>query len=120
MAQFTTDGYTDIRTYVKANWLFIELRDAAGAAITRVPLSDARVDYVENPAGSNPLQLRMLATGSDADIPVPVTIRSSAVYKVASGGTPMSVETLVEGDGQINADPDNVTVTHYLEVPEIP
>lgn len=120
MAQFTTPGYDDIRAYVRANWTYIELRDTAGTAIVRLPLSDARVDFVESAAGTNPLMLRVVITGSDADIPVPVTVRSSAIYKVASGGSALSVETLVEGDGIISADADTITVTHNLEVPEIP
>jgi hypothetical protein len=124
MAAITTAGYQDLRDRIEANWLYIEIRDASvagtgGAAIVRLPVSDSRVDWIHSP-GAQALQLRVVLTGSDADVPVPVTARSSAIYKVSSAGTALSAETLIEGDATLNADADSVTITHTIEVPDIP
>lgn len=123
MAAVTTAGYQDLRDYIQANWLFIEIRDASvagagGAAIVRLPLSDARVDWVHT-ANAQTLQLRVTLTGSDADVPVPVTARSSVIFKVAAGGNPLSSEVLVEGDATINADADQIVITHSIQVPQV-
>lgn len=124
MAAITNAGYQDLRDRIQANWTFIEVRDASalgtgGAAIVRLPISDARVTWV-HAAGAQALQLRVVLTGSDADVPVPVTARSSAIYTVATLGTPMSAEVLAEGDASINASADKITITHTIEVPDIP
>lgn len=118
MAATTTPGYQDIRDYIQANWQYIEIRDTTGTAIVRLPVSDARVDWIHT-AGAQTLLLRVVLTGSDADVPVPVTARTSAIYKVAAGGSAFGVETLVEGDATINADPDNITITHSIQVPQV-
>lgn len=118
MAAIPTAGYQDLRDYIQANWTFIEVRDTTGAAILRVGGADARVSWV-HAAGSQTLQRRIVITGSDADVPVPVTARSTAIFKVASGGSAMSVETLVEGDATISADADNITITHNIQVPQV-
>lgn len=118
MAAITSAGYQDLRDYIQANWQYIELRDTSGAAVVRLPVSDARVDWV-HATNAQTLQLRVILTGSDADVPVPVTFRSGALYKVAGGGNPFSVETLVEGDALINADPDVVQATLSIQVPQV-
>lgn len=124
MGAITSDGYQDLRDRIQANWLYIEIRDASaagvgGAAIVRLPESDSRVSWI-HAGGAQALQLRVVLTGSDSDVPVPVTARSSAIYKVASGGNALSAEVLTEGDATINADADSVTITHTIEVPDIP
>jgi hypothetical protein len=124
MAAVSAAGYQDIRDYIQANWQYIEIRNAGaagtgGAAVVRLPVSDARVDWIHT-GGAQALQLRVVLTGSDADIAEPVTLRSSAIYKVASGGSALSAEVLAEGDATINAPADSVTITHTIEVPDIP
>jgi hypothetical protein len=124
MAAVTSSGYQDIRDHIEATWTYIELRDASvagtgGAPVVRLPLSDPRVDWIHS-GGAQALQLRVVLTGSDSDITEPVTLRSSAIYKVGTGGSALSAETLVEGDATINAPADSVTITHTLEVPDIP
>ena len=118
MAATTSAGYQDLRDYIEANWQYIEIRDTGGAAIVRLPVSDPRVEWVHS-GGAQTLQLRVVLTGSDSDVPVPVTARSSAIFKVASGGSAFGVETLAEGDATISADPDNITITHSIQVPQV-
>lgn len=124
MAAITNDGYQDLRDRIEANWTYIEVRNAGaagtgGAAVVRLPVSDSRVDWMHTP-GAQALQLRVVLTGSDADISEPVTLRSSAIYKVATGGSALSAEVLAEGDATITAPADSVTITHTIEVPDIP
>jgi hypothetical protein len=123
MAAVTNDGYQDLRDHIQSTWQYIEVRDASaggtgGTPIVRLPVSDARVDWIHS-GGAQALQLRVVLTGSDSDISEPVTIRSSAIYKVASGGSALSAEVLAEGDATINASADSVTITHTIEVPDI-
>lgn len=118
MGAISATGYQDLRDYIQANWRYIEVRDTTGAAIVRLTTSDPRVTWVHG-AGEQTLKLRVVLTGSDSDVPVPITARSSAVYKVAVGGTAFNVEILAEGDAPIFADPDNVTVTHSIQVPQV-
>lgn len=123
MAEITAAGYADLRAYVEANWGFIEIRDASaagtgGAPVVRLPLSDARVDWISG--GANPLQIRVTLTGSDADITEPVTLRSSALFKASSGGSALAQEVFAEGDATITAAGDSVQVTHSVEIPNIP
>lgn len=112
-------GYQDIRDRIEANWQYIELLNAAGTAVVRLPVSDPRVTWVHTP-GAQTLQLQVVVQGSDADIPVPVTLRSSALYKAASGGSPMhGPRAFTEGDFTFSADADRCTITHSLSVPQI-
>lgn len=118
MAAITSAGYQDLRDYIEATWRYIEVRDTTGAAIVRLSPADPRVSWQHAP-GDQTLKLRVILTGSDADVPVPVTARSSAIFRVATGGSAHSAEVMVEGDAPINAEPDSVTITHSIQVPQI-
>lgn len=116
MAEINASGYQSIRDYIQANWKYIELRDGIGTAILRADTSDNRVSWTHT-AGSQTLELTIVVKGADAGITLPQTFASSAIYDVASGGNPFSVEAFtsftMEGTG------DELTVKHQIQVPKV-
>lgn len=116
MAEINTDGYQSIRDYIEANWQYIELRDDTDTAIVRLSPSDSRVSWTHT-AGDQTLKLQIIVKGSDADITASQIFASSAIYDVASGGNPYSVESFTTFT--IEADEDELTVIHNIEVPQV-
>lgn len=116
MAEILTAGYQSIRDFVQANWKFIELRDGAGTAIIRIGIGDARVTWTHT-ANAQTLSLQVVVKGTDSGISLPKTYASSAIYSVATGGTPLSVETF--SSFTMEATGDELTVVHQLEIPSL-
>jgi hypothetical protein len=116
MAEIAAAGYQDLRDYIEANWKYLELRDETGTPVLRITTTDDRLTWTHN-AGAQTLELTGVFLGSDADIPVPQTIASSAIFKASSGGSPFSVETF--SSFTFNADADQLTVKHQIQVPQV-
>jgi hypothetical protein len=114
--EISAAGYQDFKDRVEAAWLYIELRDAAGDPVVRLGTADPRVSWIHAP-GENP-KLQAIVQGSDVDIPVPTTFRSSALFKVAEEGDALSVDTF-DADFTIGADADQLTVQHEVQVPQV-
>lgn len=116
MAEINANGYQSIRDFIQANWKHIELRDDVGTAVLRISTSDSRVTWTHS-AGSQTLELTIVVKGADAGITLPQTFASSAIYDVASGGSPYSEEPFssftMEGTG------DELTVKHQIQVPKV-
>ena len=88
MAELTSDAYLSIRNYVNSStgWDYIELYDDAGNAVTRVSITgDTRCQWLDED-GDKTLQIEFDVSGSDANIPIPTTLKYSAVWDSASGG----------------------------------
>lgn len=117
MAEITSQAYQDLRDYIQANWKYIELRDDVNGAILRIDPADPRVTWTHVP-GAQTLELSVTIKGSDADITIPQTFASSAIYKVATGGDAYSVEAF-SSSFTIQAAEDELRVKHQLEVPLI-
>jgi len=116
MAEITAQAYQALRDYIESNWIYIELRDDVGTAIMRLDTSDVRVNWTHT-AGAQTLELTVVLTGSDADITLPQTFASSAIYNVATGGDALSVENFVAFNMQNDA--DELTIKHQIEVPQV-
>ena len=116
MAEILNSGYQSIRDFVQANWKYIELRDGAGVAILRLSTADARVKWIHT-ANSQTLELQVVVKGSDAELSLPKTFGSSAIYSVATGGSAMSIETF--SNFTMEATGDELTVIHQLEIPQL-
>ncbi|ADL07750.1 hypothetical protein [Thermosediminibacter oceani] len=116
MAEIRPEGYQNIRDYMQANWQYIELRDDAGNPILRLSPADPRVTWTHN-AGDQTLKLQIIVKGSDADITLPTTFASSAIYNVATGGNPFSVETFTPFT--MENENDELTVIHEIQVPQV-
>ena len=116
MSEINTSGYQSIRDFVESNWKYIELRDENGTAILRLSTADSRVSWIHT-AGSQTLELQIVVKGSDAEVTLPQTFASSAIYSVASGGSAHSIETFSNFTAEATG--DELTVIHQLEIPEI-
>lgn len=116
MAEILTEGYQSLRDYIQTNWQYIELRDDLSAAIVRLSPTDSRVTWTHL-AGDQTLKLQIVVKGSDVDITYPVTFASSAIYDVATVGSPYSVESFTAFT--IEADEDELTVIHSIQVPQV-
>lgn len=116
MAEITASAYQALRNYIQQNWKYIELRDDAGNAIVRLSPSDSRVTWVHN-ASDQVLKLQIVIKGSDIDIKKQKTFASSAIYDVATGGQPYSIESFTPFT--IESDQDELTVVHAIQVPKV-
>lgn len=116
MAEIKAEGYVDLRTYIQDTWKYIELRKTDGTPVLRISTSDPRVVWT-HAAGAQTLELTATLTGSDADITLPQAFGQSAIYKVASGGTPFSVEPFTEYS--MESANDKLTVKHTIQVPKV-
>ena len=114
--EITQKAYEDLRTYIQTNWKYLELRDGTGTPIVRIGIGDSRISWTHNP-GSQTLELTLIVKGSDSDITIPQTIKYSAVYKVATGGDALAIEEFTPFT--LEADGDQLTVKHRIEVPRV-
>lgn len=123
MPEITHEGYQFIRDHIEATWTYMELRDENDQAITRIAITDPRLTWIHEP-GAQVLILQALVKGADPDIPVPCTIKSSALFAQVVGGNTLSVD-LLRGDNDVEvvavvgASLDEVTVLHYIEAPRV-
>lgn len=116
MAEITSVAYQNLRDYIQANWKYIELQDEASSPILRLSPSDGRVTWTHT-VGDQTLKLQIIVKGSDVDIVKPKTFAKSAIYNVATGGQPFSIETFTAFT--IESDQDELTVIHQIQVPQV-
>lgn len=116
MAEITLQAYQDLRDYIENNWKYIELRDDENTSILRISTSDDRVTWTHT-ENAQTLELTCVISGDDADITLPQTFASSAIYKVATGGNAFSVETFTAFSMQNEA--DQLTIKHKIQVPQV-
>ena len=117
MAEVTTAGYQDVRDYLEANWVYIELRDDADNPVMRLDTTDERVEWTHE-SEDQVLVLKVTLQGDDEDVTLPQKFEGSVIYKQAEGGdalTPVESFTIFE----MAAEEDQLTVKHKLEVPQV-
>ena len=114
MAEITNQAYVDLRSYIKNNWKYIELQDETGTPIVRLSPSDSRVTSIIE---GNIVKVSVIIKGSDTDITFPKTFAKSAIFNVATGGQPFSVESFTPFT--IESKFDELTVIHNIEVPRV-
>lgn len=114
--ELPTAGYEDLRDHAQTAWDYVELVDDADAVVTRFQIStDTRASWVTN---GNVRELTVTVKGSDADITTPVTIVESRLFDVSTGGSALSADTFT--GATLDADGDELTITHKLEIPNQP
>ena len=119
MAELTSDAYLSIRNFVNGSggWDYIELYDDAGNAVTRVSITgDGRCQWLDED-GDKTLQIEFDVTGSDDDIPIPTTLKYSAVWDLIGGGKQITVKEQF-AEAVINQSGDNVVITHSIDIPQ--
>lgn len=105
--------YQDIRDYVQGRIQYLELRDENAAAVMRIPVTDPRVSWDVSVPGI--ITLCADITGSDPEITLPVTFKSSAVYVDAVGGNDRGVDTFE--NAPIVALVDQFNCRHQIQIP---
>ncbi|KAF2425580.1 hypothetical protein [Bacillus subtilis] len=121
MSEIREYGYQELRNFIQENWKYIELQDSAGNPIIRLGVGDSRVTWVHS-VGSQTLSLQIVVTGADvgATTSTPKEFAKSAIFNVASGGQPISVEDFAENDVTVFSNADSkLTHKHDLQVPRI-
>lgn len=118
MAEILASGYQSIRNFVEANWKYIELQKTDGTPVVRLTTSDTRVTWIHT-ANAQTLILQVVIKGSDADMTgsLPKEFGKSAIFSVATGGTPHSVETF--SSFTLETAGDELTVQHQLQIPQV-
>ncbi len=116
MAQITEYTYMLIRDLLESKVKYIELRDDTGAKIIRIPLTDPRVTHTYDRTKQEQVY-SVLIKGTDVDIPIPTVFASSALFETADSVDALSIETMTTF--QLNAEVDELTITHRLQVPEV-
>jgi len=123
MAELTSDAYQSIRDFVNSStgvpndWDYIELYDDVSNPVTRVSITgDGRCQWLDED-GDKTLQIEFDVTGSDGDIPVPTTLKYSAVWDSASGGRQITVREQF-AEAVINQSGDNVVITYSIDIPQ--
>ena len=119
MAELTSQAYQSIRKFVNSStgWDYIELYDDAGNAVTRVSINgDSRCQWLDED-GDKTLQIEFDVTGTDGDIPIPTTLKYSAIWDSLSGGRQITVKEQF-AEAVINQSDDNVVITHSIDIPQ--
>jgi hypothetical protein len=121
-SKLTSDAYQSIKDFVNGstedpnNWDYIELYDDASNAVTRVSITvDGRCQWLDVD-GDKTLQIEFDVTGSDDDIPIPTTLKHSAVWDSESGGRQITAKEQF-AKTVINQSGDNVVITHSIDIP---
>ena len=123
MAELTSDAYQSIRDFVNSStavpndWDYIALYNDAGNAVTRVSITvDSRCQWLDVD-GDKTLQIEFDVTGSDGDIPIPTTLKYSAIWDSSIGGRQITVKEQF-AEAVINQSGDNVVITHSIDIPQ--
>lgn len=127
MAEYNTDGYTDVRTYVYNNHNWLAIVDDTDTEQLRWDLnSNANVTEVAGPS-TNPIEYEITVTGQDlvdAGATLPVTIERGKLYDSDTSSTPYSDNTLTDDSGnplsaQLGTVNDEVVATFTNEWPQV-
>lgn len=122
MAEIIENGYESIREFIDGrpadSWDYIELRDDEGNPVTRIGVSDERVEWTHND-GDQVLNLNAVVEGGDADITTPVTVQSSVLFNEDADGNEVTDVEVFTDDATLSADDDRLEVDHEVEVPQL-
>jgi len=120
MTQFDSAGFEDLRTYLQNNWAFIAVLDDAGAEQLRWDVAANSSASFTSGASSNPLTAELTVTGQDiqdAGGTLPVTIKTTEVYKSGPASTRMGSDSMT--DATLESSADEVVITHDYEMPPV-
>lgn len=121
MAEISVAGYDSIKSFIEANWKYIEIQTSGGTKIVRrqVGLAGSGATVEPREDTGRTVVIKVVVRGSDADMPaLPVIAARSVVRSVNSdSGTIVSNETL-SGTFTFQDDGDQLTVYHKIHVPQ--
>jgi len=120
MVSTTGEGKTDLREYIQNSWNYVVLVSDSGSEITRINIdTDDRASWSEDYT-NNPVEATITIKGSHNDIVDPDATKGTIISKTQSVVSDSSTVVLSEDtdtDVVIEADNDEVIVTHRIEYP---
>ena len=120
MVSTTPDGETDLRQYIQNSWNYVVLVDDTGSEITRINVdTDDRASWSKDYT-NNPVEATITVKGSQDDIVDPDATEGTTISKTQSVVSDSSTVVLSEDtdtDVLIEAENDEVIVTHRIEYP---
>jgi len=120
MVSTTTAGETDIRQYIQNTWNYVVLVDDTGSEITRINVdTDDRASWSKDYT-NNPVEATITVKGSQDDIVDPDATEGTMISKTQSVVSDSSTVVLsedIDTDVLIEADNDEVIITHRIEYP---
>lgn len=114
-------GYQDLRNYIVNAWTYVQIENDAGDPLMRIPTTDPRTRWTNNP-GDSTLELAITLTGSDRELinlykPGGFVIGASTLHKSIDETHARSRATYSE---LIIEEPeDTVLLRHRVVVPEV-
>jgi len=119
MAEIHEAGYQHLRDHIESasGYAYVELQEVDGTPWERLEIdTDARCNWTHD-ANAQTLELTVVISGDDADVTLPQEFGKSVLFDGATGGDPLSTETITKAT--LEAADDEVTIKHQVEVPEV-
>ena len=101
---------------VQANWTHIQLSKYDGTPIIRLNCGDPRVAWTHNP-GAQVLELTITLKGSDVDYAIPNTFGLIELYKLDSGGVPLTHDLFTPQS--ISTVSDTLYLKYRIQIPKV-
>ena len=120
MVSTTTAGETDIRQYIQNAWNYVVLVDDTGSEITRINVDTDERAVWNSDYRDNPIDILITVRGGDEDIVPTDATEGTTISKTQSVVSDSSTTILsedIDTDVVIEADNDEVVVTHRIEYP---
>lgn len=113
MANINNYGYEKLRSYILANWTYLEVQTDTGVPLKRFSLADGLT--VTGNAATQEIEYKIVITGNSSFMNQKVN--KSVLYDVATGGT--SIATELFNEFTFESVDDQLTIIHKLQVPKI-
>lgn len=114
MANINTYGYEKIRTFVLANWKYLELQTPSGVVLKRFGTADGLT--ITGTSTSTEIEYKLVISGSDATF-LNQQVSKSILFDVATGGSAIVTETFTTFT--FESTDDELTIIHKLQLPAV-
>jgi hypothetical protein len=113
MAQINNYGYEKLRSYVLANWKYLEVQDSTGIPIKRFTVVDGLT--ITGTSTSTELEYKLVVTG-DATF-LSKTVAKSVLFDIPTSGNAIATEVFTSFT--FESVDDQLTIIHKLQIPQI-
>lgn len=107
-------GYEQIRSFILSEWVYLELQDDSGTPLKRFGIADGLT--VTGDESTHEIEYKVIVSGADV-LFSGQSVGKSVLYDVDTGGTPIAVESF--STFTFEADDDELTIIHRLQVPQV-
>lgn len=114
MANINQHGYEKLRSFVIANWTYLEVRTPTGIVLKRFSTTDGLI--ITGTSTSTEIVYKVVISGSDATF-LNQEVGQSILFDTASGGSAIATETFTTFT--FESIDDELTIIHKLQVPQV-